>query len=220
MKNIKPFGKWLLNEAFISDFLRITTVEEFMEEPLYNPNVDPSSNPLVLVIDINPAISFKGHSQKFISDVLDISNSLGVSEAIIIYTNGTKISDVDYVKRGEKPNEPDFSKPPKHVGGAKTHETYDLAFDWIQKNDIDPLCVIYFTTGIWKYPSKSQYGISRYADRILWAINDPGFNLATPKGKPNIYREKYWTRDDYYFNDLKKDSIPPFGKYAIINRDY
>jgi hypothetical protein len=138
--------------------------------PKFNPNRDSELeqvNPLVLVIDTNMNMNWKS-SKEFIHKALGVSNSLDLPETIIIYTAGKKIDGIDRVKKGENP---DFSKIVPHEGVID--RSYSLAFDCMQKNNIEPLFVLYLTLGLWDCPSKDEYGISKFDDRILLAIPSP-----------------------------------------------
>jgi len=117
---------------------------------------------LVLPVDTSGSIS-RAQIKVFLEEVLRLATKFEIDETIIIYCS----DDIDNIDRVKKGGTPDLSKWASTGGNSKG---FNPPFDWIQKNKINPSAVIYLTDSFASYPAASQYGISKYKDRVFWFI--------------------------------------------------
>lgn len=122
--------------------------------PLYLPSMDttPVMGEIALVIDTSGSID-NNLLNEFATEVSDICNYIG-KNLMVLY--------VDTVVQSVQVFEPEDHVVLKPKGGGGTD--FKPAFDYFDKNDITPNCVIYFTDGVCdSFPSDPDYP-------VLWAI--------------------------------------------------
>lgn len=152
---------------------------------------------LVLPVDTSGSIS-KEQIKTFISEVFSLSTKYDIEMVYIVYTSDT-IDSIDVVPKGKKP---DLSMI-RTTGGNQ--EGFYPPFRFIQNptlyqgkanaklpKSINPSAVIYFTDTKAEYPSRNDFGISKYSNRVFWFI---------------------CLSEEEKFND------PPFGKYLHMPID-
>lgn len=133
---------------------------------------DGSIKTLVLPVDTSASIS-KAQIKVFVEEALRLSTQLEIEKTIIIYCSDN-IDAVDIVNKGQKP---DFSKIAS-TGGNRLG--FNPPFEWIKNNKINPTAVIYLSDTQASFPSTSDYGISKYKDRVFWFICVEGSNYNEP----------------------------------------
>ena len=133
---------------------------------------DGSIKTLVLPVDTSFSIS-KAQIKVFVEEVLRLTTQMEIEKTIIIYCSDD-IDAVDIVNKGQKP---DFSKIASTGSNARG---FKPPFEWIKNNNINPTAVIYLSDTQATFPSASEYGISKYKNRVFWFICVEGSNYNEP----------------------------------------
>lgn len=130
---------------------------------------------LVLPVDTSGSIS-NDQIGAFLTEVFSLTTRHDIDMVYIVYTSDT-IDSIDVVPKGKKP---DLSMI-RSTGGNR--EGFYPPFRFIQDpmkyqgkangklpKSINPSAVIYFTDTFATYPTKNDFGIAKYADRVFWFI--------------------------------------------------
>ena len=139
---------------------------------------------LVLPVDTSGSIS-KDQIGAFLTEVFSLATKFDIDVTYIVYTSDS-IDSIDVVPKGKKP---DLSMI-KSTGGNR--EGFFPPFRFIKEpkkyqgkanaplpKSINPSTVIYFTDTFAEYPTKNDFGIGKYANRVFWFIclnKDQNFN--------------------------------------------
>lgn len=130
---------------------------------------------LVLPVDTSGSIS-KEQIGAFLTEVFSLTKTFEIDTVYIVYTSDT-IDSIDVVQKGKKPdlsmirstggNREGFFPPFRFIQDPKK---YQGKANGKLPNKIDPSAVIYFTDTFAEYPTRNDFGISRYANRVIWFI--------------------------------------------------
>lgn len=152
---------------------------------------------LVLPVDTSGSIS-KDQIGAFLTEVFSLATKFDIDVTYIVYTSDS-IDSIDVVPKGKKPdlsmirstggNREGFFPPFRFIKDPKKYQGKANAS---LPKSITPSAVIYFTDTFAEYPTKNDFGISKYANRVFWFI-------CLSKDQP--------------FNK------PPFGKYIHVPID-
>lgn len=139
---------------------------------------------LVLPVDTSGSIS-KDQIGAFLSEVFSLTTKYDIDMVYIVYTSDS-IDSIDVVPKGKKPdlsmirstggNREGFFPPFRFI---KDPMKYQGKANAKLPKSINPSAVIYFTDTFAEYPTKNEFGIARYADRVFWFIclsKDKDFN--------------------------------------------
>jgi hypothetical protein len=152
---------------------------------------------LVLAVDTSSSIS-NAQVGAFLNEVFSLATKYDIDVTYIVYCSDS-IDAIDVVPKGKKPdlsmiqgtggNREGFYPPFRFI---KEPKKYQGKANANLPKTINPSVVIYFTDTFAEYPSKNDFGIGKYANRVFWFIC------------------------------LKKDAPfkqPPFGKYFHMPLD-
>lgn len=131
---------------------------------------------IVVAVDTSGSISQK-QSELFLSEVMHLMKIADAEIMYIIYCSDDIHFPIDVVKRGRKP---DFSLW-KTTGG--NDKGFIPPFQWIKENRITPSVFVYFTDTGGEMPDPKKYGISKYADKVIWFLATPEVYNKPPFGK-------------------------------------
>lgn len=130
---------------------------------------------LVLPVDTSGSIS-KDQIGTFLSEVFSLTTKYDIDMVYIVYTSDS-IDSIDVVPKGKKPdlsmirstggNREGFFPPFRFI---KDPMKYQGKANGKLPKTINPSAVIYFTDTFAEYPTKSDFGIAKYADRVFWFI--------------------------------------------------
>jgi hypothetical protein len=145
---------------------------------------------LVLPVDTSGSIS-KDQIGAFLTEVFSLTTKYDIDMVYIVYTSDS-IDSIDVVPKGKKPdlgmirstggNREGFFPPFRFI---KEPMKYQGKANAKLPKTINPSAVIYFTDTFAEYPTKNEFGIAKYSDRVFWFIclsKDQGFNKP-PFGK-------------------------------------
>ena len=145
---------------------------------------------LVLPVDTSGSIS-KDQIGAFLTEVFSLATKFDIDMTYIVYTSDS-IDSIDVVPKGKKPNldmirstggnREGFFPPFRFI---KDPKKYQGKANGNLPKTITPSAVIYFTDTFAEYPTKNDFGISKYANRTFWFIclnKDQNFNKP-PFGK-------------------------------------
>ena len=152
---------------------------------------------LVLPVDTSGSIS-NDQIAAFLNEVFSLTTKYDVDTVYIVYTSDS-IDSIDVVKKGKKPdlgmiqstggNREGFFPPFRFI---KDPKKYQGKANGPLPKSISPSAVIYFTDTFAEYPTKNDFGIGKYANRVFWFI---------------------CLNKDQHFNR------PPFGRYIHVPID-
>lgn len=152
---------------------------------------------LVLPVDTSGSIS-NNQISAFLAEVFSLTTKFDVDTVYIVYTSDT-IDAIDVVPKGKKPdlgmirstggNREGFFPPFRFI---KDPRKYQGKANGKLPAKINPSAVIYFTDTFAEYPQKSDFGISKYANRVIWFI---------------------------CLNKNQSFNVPPFGRYIHVPID-
>lgn len=139
---------------------------------------------LVLPVDTSGSIS-KDQIGTFLGEVFSLSTKFEIDVVYIVYCSDS-IDSIDVVPKGKKP---DLSMI-RSTGGNR--EGFFPPFRFIQEpkkyqgkanltlpKKIVPSAVIYFTDTFAEYPTRNDFGIAKYSNKVFWFIclsKDKTFN--------------------------------------------
>lgn len=139
---------------------------------------------LILPVDTSGSIS-KDQIGAFLTEVFSLATKFDIDVTYIVYTSDS-IDSIDVVPKGKKPdlgmirstggNREGFFPPFRFI---KEPKKYQGKANGVLPKAIVPSAVIYFTDTFAEYPSKNEFGISKYVNRIFWFIclnKDQNFN--------------------------------------------
>ena len=145
---------------------------------------------LVLPVDTSGSIS-KDQIGAFLTEVFSLTTKFDIDTTYIVYTSDS-IDSIDVVPKGKKPdlsmirstggNREGFFPPFRFI---KEPKKYQGKANAPLPKSINPSTVIYFTDTFAEYPTKNDFGIGKYANRVFWFIclnKDQNFNKP-PFGK-------------------------------------
>lgn len=152
---------------------------------------------LVLPVDTSGSIS-KDQIGAFLNEVFSLATKFDIDVTYIVYTSDS-IDSIDVVRKGKKPNldmirssggnREGFFPPFRFI---KDPMKYQGKANGKLPKSITPSTVIYFTDTFAEYPTKNDFGISKYANRTFWFI---------------------------CLNKNQNFNKPPFGKYIHVPID-
>ena len=139
---------------------------------------------LVLPVDTSGSIS-KDQIGAFLSEVFSLTTKFDIDMVYIVYCSDS-IDSIDVVPKGKKPdlsmiqstggNREGFFPPFRFIQDPKKYQGKANAS--LPKRII-PSAVIYFTDTFAEYPTKNDFGITKYANKVFWFIclsKDAKFN--------------------------------------------
>ena len=139
---------------------------------------------LVLPVDTSGSIS-KDQIGAFLGEVFSLTTKFDIDMVYIVYTSDS-IDSIDVVPKGKKPdlsmirstggNREGFFPPFRFIKDPKKYQGKANA---PLPKTINPSAVIYFTDTFATYPTKNDFGIAKYANRVFWFIclsKDQNFN--------------------------------------------
>lgn len=139
---------------------------------------------LVLPVDTSGSIS-KDQIGAFLGEVFSLTTKFDIDMVYIVYTSDS-IDSIDVVPKGKKPdlsmirstggNREGFFPPFRFIKDPKKYQGKANA---PLPKTINPSAVIYFTDTFAEYPTKNDFGIAKYANRVFWFIclsKDKEFN--------------------------------------------
>ena len=141
-------------------------------------------------MDTSGSIS-KDQIGSFLTEVFSLATKFDIDTTYIVYTSDS-IDSIDVVPKGKKPdlsmirstggNREGFFPPFRFI---KEPKKYQGKANAPLPKSITPSAVIYFTDTFAEYPTKNDFGIGKYANRVFWFIclsKDQNFNKP-PFGK-------------------------------------
>lgn len=120
---------------------------------------------IVAAIDTSGSIS-REQGKTFLVEIAHLVETFKADKFYIIYCS----DDIDEVVELKKGQHPDYSIWPSTGGNSKG---FLPPFDWVQKNKINPSVFVYLTDTGGEMPSRKDFGISKYAERVFWFICTP-----------------------------------------------
>lgn len=130
---------------------------------------------LVLPVDTSGSIS-KEQIGTFLNEVFSLTKMFEIDVVYIVYTSDS-IDSIDVVTKGKKPdlgmirstggNREGFFPPFRFIQDPKK---YQGKANGVLPKKIDPSAVIYFTDTFAEYPTRNDFGIAKYVDRVIWFI--------------------------------------------------
>ena len=145
---------------------------------------------LVLPVDTSGSIS-NDQIGAFLGEVFSLTTKFDIDIVYIVYCSDS-IDSIDVVPKGKKPdlsmirstggNREGFFPPFRFIQDPKKYQGKANA---TLPKSINPSAVIYFTDTFAEYPTKNDFGIAKYANRVFWFIclsKDQNFNKP-PFGK-------------------------------------
>lgn len=130
---------------------------------------------LVLPVDTSGSIS-KEQIGAFLTEVFTLTTKFEIDTVYIVYCSDS-IDAIDVVPKGKKPdlgmirstggNREGFFPPFRFIQDPKKYQ--GKANKQLPKK-IVPSAVIYFTDTFAEYPTRNDFGISKYANRVIWFI--------------------------------------------------
>ena len=130
---------------------------------------------IVCAVDTSGSIS-DDQIRIFLGEVMYLCKNFKADQTIIIYCSDA-IDGVDKVKKG---GTPDLSKL-KSTGG--NNQGFIPPFKEVEKMGIKPSVFIYLTDTGGDMPDPRRYGISKYADKVIWFVCSTSVAVKPPFGK-------------------------------------
>lgn len=120
---------------------------------------------IVAAIDTSGSIS-KEQGKTFLVEVAHLVEQFKADKFYIIYCS----DDIDQAIELKKGQHPDYSVWPSTGGNSKG---FLPPFEWVKKNNIKPSVFVYLTDTGGEMPSKKDFGIAKYAEKVFWFICTP-----------------------------------------------
>lgn len=130
---------------------------------------------IVCAVDTSGSIS-DDQIRVFLGEVMYLCKNFKADQTIIIYCSDN-IDGIDRVKKG---GTPDLGKL-KSTGG--NDRGFIPPFEWVEREKIKPSVFIYLTDTGGEMPDPRRYGISKYADKVIWFVCSTSVSVRPPFGK-------------------------------------
>ena len=143
---------------------------------------------IVAAIDTSGSIS-REQGKTFLVEIAHLVETFKADKFYIIYCS----DDIDEVVELKKGQHPDYSIWPSTGGNAKG---FLPPFEWVKKNNIKPSVFVYLTDTGGDMPSRKDFGIASYAEKVFWFIctpvlyNRPEFGEVIYMPLPNLKPSK------------------------------
>jgi predicted metal-dependent peptidase len=130
---------------------------------------------IVCAVDTSGSIS-DDQIRIFLGEIMYLCKTFSADQTIIIYCS----DNVDGVDKIKKNGTPDLSKL-KSTGG--NNRGFVPPFEEIEKMGIKPSVFVYLTDTGGEMPDPRKYGISKYADKVIWFVCSTRIHYRPPFGK-------------------------------------
>jgi len=130
---------------------------------------------IVCAVDTSGSIS-DDQIRIFLGEIMYLCKTFSADQTIIIYCSDN-VDGVDIIKKN---GTPDLSKL-KSTGG--NNRGFVPPFEEIEKMGIKPSVFVYLTDTGGEMPDPRKYGISKYADKVIWFVCSTRIHYRPPFGK-------------------------------------
>ncbi len=130
---------------------------------------------IVCAVDTSGSIS-DDQIRIFLGEIMYLCKTFSADQTVIIYCSDN-VDGVDIIKKN---GTPDLSKL-KSTGG--NNRGFVPPFEEIEKMGIKPSVFVYLTDTGGEMPDPRKYGISKYADKVIWFVCSTRIHYRPPFGK-------------------------------------